>query len=131
MHAKIQQKFVKDMPNHLIANDIKFTFDFIEVIDALILTNSPLLEQVRKNDQIDNPMDVSDLDERKKYIDSVHEHQSKVVQAQVTHLDDEPYSLSDEDMEAIPRTIITDLYNAITRSRLEETDRVRGFPASN
>ena len=122
-HAKIKEKF-KKAETSIVIDDLKFTFNPIPVGDALVLTGSPMLEYAT------NPGSLTELsehpDKEEIYWKTV-ETQKVVVQKFVTHIDDEPYQLDNEDIENLGILNIAQIYDAITGRTTWEAVATRNF----
>lgn len=130
LHPKIAEKFPsreKD-DNFIVVNDLKFSYEPIDVAEAIALVNSPLLTRPRSDlEAVVNPSLLSKHEDRNQILKENWQMQRDVVQMQVTALDDEPHTLTDEEKETIPLVTISIIYQAIIGVGSTEEEIVSRF----
>ena len=123
IHPAIKANLQVKPDGDITIKNVKFSYKHLEVIDSMIATDSVLLlQEMQKgfNPATNAPVTVEQ-------IAAMADHQDKVIQKQVIAINDEPYTLTDEDLKATPRENRITLFTMITITDQEEADDIRRF----
>ena len=130
-HKSLKQHFRK--PENFIEIDGgKFTFKVVSAMDALALTGSPFIQYAKEGKKIpENTVDIANDPNKEEIYEHQKQTEALIVKEFVTHFNDDPISIDDEDLEILGERNIQLIANAIIGQNPKEIQRTRRFLESS